>query len=275
MKPLRNIAIVVNREKPGAETLAERLSQCAGTAGALVSVTTGHPLPEGFLADKDVACVVGGDGTLLGVVPQALRYDVKVLGINLGKLGFLVTHSPETIFERFQRIMQGEYLVSPRSVLVCSHPDMADWPCLNDVVIKERRSRLLSVEVDSRGEQVNAFACDGLIVATPTGSTAYNLSAGGPILHPEMEAMVMTPICPHTLSNRSVVFPPSSELRVICRSRSSIPLLSLDGEEQDADLHNKPLTVRTLDKKLPLIEECGHDHFATIRAKLDWTESKR
>src|SRR5690625_1876117 len=213
MPPLRKLAFIVNPSKSGAAELADRLITLSQEKGADVTITDTFPVAEDFLNGRDACCVIGGDGTLLSAVVQSVREQVPIIGVNRGTLGFLTILSPEEARENFPLILEGDFNVSPRAVLQCGNNETNI--ALNDIVIREAHSsRLISLDVFANDEWVTRFSCDGLIFSTPTGSTAYNLSAGGPITHPNAHVIAMTPICPHTLSNRTVIFDENVQLKV-------------------------------------------------------------
>jgi NAD+ kinase len=266
--------VVVNRSKPGAREIGERMRSIGRRHSDEVRLTEEHPLPEGFLSGCEVACVIGGDGTFLGVVPEAYRHGAKVLGVNLGKLGFLATFSPEGIAREFGEILAGEYELEDRMLLAATDPEGRRRFCLNDAVIKQTlSSRLMMLEVFADGDFVNGFACDGLIFATPTGSTAYNLSAGGPIVHPDVRGITLTPICPHTLSNRTVILPTEMTIEVRPDAESREPQVTLDGQLSFGDGGAFPLVIRKAEKPLEMVHGRGYSHFRTLRSKLGWREN--
>ncbi len=274
MEPLRTVALVVNRSKPGALEIGEQLRGIGTERGCDVRLTSEHPLPDGFLEGCDAACVIGGDGTFLGVVPQAVAFSVKVLGVNLGKLGFLVTFSPENISRAFSGILSGKYETEERSLLRATDPAGEERICLNDIVVKQTgSSRLMVLEVFANGDLVNEFACDGLIFSTPTGSTAYNLSAGGPIVHPEVTGATLTPICPHTLSNRSVLLPADMVLEVRTGHENGERQVTLDGTPSFGPQPSFPLRIDVPPARLCLIHGHRYSHFRTVRTKLGWREN--
>lgn len=271
-EPIKHLALVVNADKAGAGQLARELAERCEQLGVSVRLTEEHPLPEDFLEGQDACCVFGGDGTLLSAVPQAVRYGVPVFGVNQGKLGFLATYSVEDIREQLENILLGQYRVVTRTVLRCITDDAQEAFALNDVVIKSTDNRkLIALEVRSNNELVTEYYSDGLIFATPTGSTAYNLSAGGPIVVPESEVITMTPICPHTLTNRSVVFPNDCRLRVhLVPSADVTPQVSLDGSEHFENHSAFPLFIFTAKTPLRLLQPDNHSHFSILRNKLGW-----
>lgn len=271
MNPLKRIAFIINKSKPSAEDLASRLIALTEKAGAEASLYGEYPLSSGFLKEKDVCCVLGGDGTLLAVADEALREGVPVLGINQGKLGFLATFSPDNVEAQWIEILTGAYQEASRTVLLCKTADKQQALGLNDVVIKSTNtSRLINLRVSTNGQCITEYSSDGLIFATPTGSTAYNLSANGPIIHAAAHVIAMTPICPHTLSNRSIVFPDQTTIHVENIGHNTTPQIMVDGrlfsEKQDAF----PLSVCVAPQTLQLIQPLDYHHFATIRNKLAW-----
>ncbi len=273
MEKIRTITFVVNNAKPGAAELTARLEKLARDAGVKTRSTIHHPIEDQALAGQDACCIIGGDGTLLGVVPQAVRLGVPVLGIRMGNLGFLATFSPDEALEKFVPLLQGAYQIENRQLLECCCPGNDKVVALNDVVIKgEDASRLVSLSVEADGEFVTEYFCDGLIISSPTGSTAYNLSAGGPLLHPDAEVVSMTPICPHTLGNRSVVLPRKTHLQVDWKQSAAHPQVKVDGYltlRPDID-KKSAISISPAKKKLALLQSPGHSHFAVVRNRLNW-----
>jgi len=219
VKPVRSIAFVINSEKAGAAGLGRELVAVARARGVRVRQTTRNKLPRGFLRGCDACCVIGGDGTLLGVVRESAVARVPLIGVNCGSLGFLTPFSPAEARSEFDDLLQGGFRVDYRAMLECRVAGRGSSLALNDILIKDEvASRLVHIEVFADGELVTDYLSDGLIFATATGSTAYNLSAGGPIVHPKADVIAMTPICPHTLSNRTIMFRDTVKLRVFNRS---------------------------------------------------------
>ena len=272
---IRKLTFVVNNAKPGAAELAKKLDSIARDAGVDTCSTIHYPIEEETLVGSDACCVIGGDGTLLGIVPKALEHNVPLFGVRMGKLGFLATYSAEEALEKLTTLLKGQYRIEERSLLECDCPGSPKAIALNDIVIKgEDASHLVSLTVSADGELVTDYFSDGLIFSTPTGSTAYNISAGGPLIHPSAEAVVMTPICPHTLTNRSVVFPTKTELKVTWgpTSSHSHPQVKVDGyltlhPQKESD---QPITIRPYNKRLSLLQSPNHSHFAVVRNKLNW-----
>jgi len=272
-RPPRSIALSVHAAKPGAGSVADRLAAMAEAAGVAVRRTVAYPVPVNFLQDVDAACAIGGDGTLLGLVDAALANPVPVLGINLGKLGFMASSGASGAEDCFRRLLAGDFEVRPRTILRCEDATGRIARALNDVVIRGHTPRLIRLKVRADGELVNDYAADGLIFSTPTGSTAYNLSAGGPILHPDVHAMALTPICPHTLSNRSVIFPAETQLEVHQHRGDGEPLqVALDGQTPLGEAPVFPLRIAVDSLTFPLAHQGPYRHFRLLRSKLGWGE---
>lgn len=271
MKPLRSIVFVINDDKAGAPALARELMAQARAAGVKVKATTRFPFPPRMLRGADACCVIGGDGSLLGVANEAARAKVPIIGVNRGTLGFLTTFSAEEARSHFGRILEGDFQVDQRAMLECSAPKIEKEFALNDVLVKAAvNSRLIRLEVMADGEFVTEYVCDGLIFSTATGSTAYNLSAGGPIIHPSAEVIAMTPICPHTLTNRSIIFRQDVTLQVRNRTPGASLFISLDGKRNLTIKGDAPITIAVPKLRLPLAQKKDYRHFAVVRTKLQW-----
>lgn len=272
MKPIRKLAFVINEDKSGAPELAGELMATARAAGVEITETTQFPLPDGFLRGFEACCVIGGDGTLLGVARESAHHQVPIIGVNRGSLGFLTTFSADEARAHFRDVLGGAYRVHLRSVLECSTGPGSHDLALNDVLVKnELNSRLVQLEVRADDELVTNYTCDGLIFSTPTGSTAYNLSAGGPLIHPDAAVIAMTPICPHTLSNRSIIFREDVCLRVFNRSPQSRLLVAMDGQRDLKVGVGSPIEITISSLKLPLAQRVDYSHFSVVRTKLSWS----
>jgi NAD+ kinase len=272
MTPIRRLAFVVNAQKSGAPELAANLVTLARAAGVAVTSSDTYPVPAGFLAGQDACCVIGGDGTLLGIAADAARAGVPIIGVNRGSLGFLTTFSADDIRECFPSLLAGDFQITHRALLACSTGTGPGDLALNDVLIKAKiNSRLVGLEVTADGELVTGYDCDGLIFATPTGSTAYNLSAGGPLIHPSAEVIALTPICPHTLSNRSIIFRSGVKLVVRNLSADTTLLVTCDGQRDYRVADREPITITLAAERLSLVQRRDYAHFAVVRSKLNWS----
>ncbi len=271
MKPLRRIAIVGNSTKDGASYVAEQLESMAKTFGLTTILTMDFPPPDRFLEGMDACFVVGGDGTLLNLMNQAVTFDVPVAGIRHGQLGFLATFSPDEMNRKMPIIFQGGYRIKRRSTLSFMKKEGCELLALNDLVVKSGSDgRLARFSVLADSELVAEYACDGIVFATPTGSTAYSLAAGGPIVHPDSDVMLMTPISAHTLTSRSVVFPSGISLSIHSEGNSDDPLVTADGQPAFEGSVRLPLEVSVSKQTFPLLEEIKHSHFRVLRNKLKW-----
>ncbi len=236
-------------------------------------------LPLEQLAAKiDLAIVVGGDGTILHVARTLAEHDVPLVGVNLGRLGFLADIPPEALFEHVDDLLGGQYRIEPRAMLsaelVRDGEILQTATALNDVVIyKGDISRLIDIETWIDGQFVNHSRGDGVIVATPTGSTAYALSAGGPILHPELPAMALVPVCPHTLSNRPIVVRDQSEIKIVLARSSQQAQTTLDGQICFPPMQcGDSVIVRRSAHDMKLIRPQEHTQYDVLRAKLNWAQ---
>lgn len=272
MKALRSLAFVTNADKSGAPELARELIALAKAAGVATKQTTRLDIARGWLTACDACCVIGGDGTLLGVAHEAARAQVPIIGVNRGSLGFLTTFSADEARTQFASLLRGEFKVAHRSLLACSTSASRHDVALNDVLIKDQvNSRLARLEVFANDQLVTEYTCDGLIFSTPTGSTAYNLSAGGPLITPDAGVIAMTPICPHTLSNRSIIFRDDVRLRVSSRAADSTLLVAMDGQRNLISCAGTPIEITMSPLKLPLAQRLDYEHFAVVRTKLHWS----
>ena len=224
----------------------------------------------------DIAIVIGGDGTFLGAARSLMGSGIPLLGINMGRLGFLTDVVPGDATEALAQVMDGKFEEEHRFLL--NTQVMRDKQCLvdvcalNDVVAhKWRIARLLTFETYIDSVLVNSQRSDGLIVTTPTGSTAYALSSGGPILHPSLDAIALVPICPHTLSTRPIVVQGSSEIEIVLSSGDQPEAqLTCDGQTAMELSPGDRIHISKHPQPLRLIHPLGHDYYATLRAKLHW-----
>ena len=228
--------------------------------------------------DCDLAIVVGGDGTLLNAARSFAEADVPVLGVNLGRLGFLADVSPNEMRERLDEVLAGQYEEERRSLIHASvlrnGTVVSESDALNDAVIhKWHIARMIEVDTSINGRFLNALRADGLIVSTPTGSTAYALSGGGPIIDPSLGALVLVPICPHTLSNRPVVVSDQVEIDIVLQGGDDTRAqLTCDGQVNFELRAGDCVKIRRKDHDLRLIHPQQHDHFDIMRRKLRWAE---
>lgn len=222
----------------------------------------------------DMALVLGGDGAILRAARQMGYRQTPVLGVNLGKLGFLADLTPEQFRKSFPDVVQGKYRVTEHLMYECVVPTPGGTQVLlglNEVLIHTGPSlHMVELELDVDGETVTRFSGDGLIVSTPVGSTAHNLSAGGPILGQGIDAFAITPICPHTLTNRPVVDAASKVFTITLRSSPADAVLIADGQESIPLTAGQPITIRQAPVRFHLVKVPGHSYYQTLRDKLRW-----
>jgi NAD+ kinase len=277
------IGIVANVDKAGAipfllEIISlsiqhPKLTLLFETKTAALIRKKGSPIPK--LADTcDLILVAGGDGSLLGVARAVYPKQTPILGINLGRLGFLTSVRKENLAEAFDKIVRGKMVHSPRNLLEVYLQEKNQFlgPALNDVVVvRGESSKLVRLRVTRNQTLVTEYRSDGLIVSTPTGSTAYSLSAGGPIITPETDIISLTPICPHTLTNRSLLMSPEGKLLVDVVTPSASVTVQVDGEIQARLKPGEGIRIQSGKKRILLAYLEGYDFFEILREKLKWS----
>jgi len=222
----------------------------------------------------DLAIAVGGDGTLLQSACGLSEYSVALLGVNMGRLGFLTDISPFGMAEAVGEILDGKYIEEKRSLLEVEVAGQT-FKAFNDVVIhKWNIARMIEFDTYVGGQFVNSHRSDGFIVSTPTGSTAYNLSCAGPLVHPNLNATILVPICPHTLSNRPIVVDGDAEIKIVFGGHTTYKdiQVSCDGMATAPPLNNT-IIINKHPNPIRLIHPNDHDHFNTLRAKLGWSDN--
>lgn len=236
----------------------------------------GYPRPEIPLLSEAVV-VFGGDGTMLSVARITCEKEIPILGVNLGGLGFITEVQRTEVFDAMEGILSGQSVIEERLMLTaCVHrhgEKIAEYTALNDVVInKGALARIIELETLIDGMYVTSFRADGLVMATPTGSTAYNLSAGGPILYPTMDCVILTPICPHTLTNRPIVLPDSVRIEVTLKSPAEDVFLTLDGQVGFSMRQNDIIVIEKSPFRTRLLISRERNFFQVLRRKLKWGE---
>jgi NAD+ kinase len=225
----------------------------------------------------DLLVVLGGDGTLLAAARSLNRKPVPILAVNLGGLGFLTVITKEELYPTLELVLAGnfktEHRVQIEGELVRADEVISSFLALNDVVLnKGAIARILDFDVLVNGRFISTFKSDGLIVSTPTGSTAYSLAAGGPIVTPTVEAFVVTPICAHTLTNRPLVLPDSVQIEVVVKSQREVAYLTVDGQVGIATHSEDTVRLRKASSSVELIQPPVKDYFEILRQKLKWGE---
>ena len=282
----RTVGIVVHSGKPEARSrLLELLAVLREHHVAVLlereaAVLAGKPKLARLLQEigktADMVIVLGGDGTILRVARELEGPATPILGVNLGNLGFLTSIHGNRLQGPVRDILRGQYQISQRhtlqTTLIRSGKRRAAHRALNDVVVSRGAlSRIVRLRLFVDGELLTEYVCDGMIFATATGSTAYSLSAGGPILVPTSRALIITPICPHALSNRSVIAGENSIIRCLVADAAAELLLTVDGQVQlrmqvgdEVEVHRSPRTVQLVTPK-------DHSYFEVLREKLKWS----
>lgn len=228
-------------------------------------------------ADCDLIIAIGGDGTFLSAARATVMHDVPLIGINLGRLGFLVDISPNQIHSKLEQILQGRYIEEKRHLLRAKiirdgdiiHQETA----VNEVVVHRWVTpSMIEIVTHIDGVYLNSQRSDGLIISTPTGSTAYSLSAGGPILHPSLHALVLVPLSPHTLSNRPIVIDDESEIEIsFSQSKQINALVTCDHLEIPKVSINDKILIKKLPNSITILHPEDHDFFHILRKKLNWS----
>ena len=284
----KRVGLVGRTEQAGLPSVLDRLLALFRTHGVEVvfqeMLRPGDPLgpeAEGTLDNGvDLLSTLGGDGTLLWGARLVAERDVPVLGINLGHMGFLTSVTQTGIEGALERLFHGEYALDPRSTLEArlvgeDGSQNERYLALNDFVIHKRgmarvtRLELLVGEGDER-EEIGGFSGDGVVLSTPTGSTAYSLSAGGPIVAPGMDCIIVTPICPHTLAVRPLVISSEETVTVCPLDRAGTLVLTVDGQEETELSLGESVVIRKAPAKVNLIRIPGQTFFSTLRQKLNW-----
>ncbi len=282
---MKRIGIICKTGRPEpAEILRELLPWLRERgAEAFVDIETAQVLNiKGYSHSEiprlaEVVVVFGGDGTMLSVARLACEKDIPILGVNLGGLGFITEVQRTGLFEAMERVLSGESSVEDRLMLtahVLRHGEkIAEYTVLNDVVInKGALARIIDLETYVNKAYVTTFRADGLIVSTPTGSTAYNLSAGGPVLYPTMNCIIMSPICPHTLTNRPIVLPDNGLIEVTLKSQIEDVFLTLDGQVGFSLRQDDRVVVEKAPFKTRILIPRERNYFQILRTKLKWGE---
>jgi NAD+ kinase len=295
MKPFRTVGVIGKRREPHLPTLASlclalRAQGCEVLVEdnpALADAPAGRRVSRAELARSvELAVVVGGDGTLLDAGRSMAPAGVPLLGVNQGRLGFMADLLPDQIADSLSAVIRGEYESEDRMVLSArvlraggggSAADAAPRTAINDVVLRNQASiRMLEFESWMDEDFISLHRADGMIVCSPTGSTAYALSGGGPLMHPSLQAMALVPICPHTLSDRPIVVGGEQRVRLlVCGDEQAPPgslqaMMTIDGQTSESLATGDAVEITRGDAPLRLIHPAGYSYFAILRNKLRW-----
>lgn len=275
---IRRIGIIANSSKEKAPECALQLAGWLSQRGVevLFEDAIAEKMEVAGVSGKDLASaadllvVFGGDGTLLMAARLAMGSEVPILGVNMGGFGYMTVVNLDEMIGDMELVLEGKYTLSQRMMLSVS-VEGAEHPALNDVVINRGNlSRMVNLETFVDGKYLTTFKADGLIVSTPTGSTAYSLSSGGPIVMPELKSIVINPICPHTLTNRPLVLPPESEIEVIVWTKEGKASVTLDGQDLYILKSGDRVAMRKSTDCINLVESPHRDYLEILRTKLGW-----
>ena len=284
-----NIAILGRHEDPRVAepmcALAEHLAQSG--INVLASDTLKLQLPvtrmaeEALCENADLAIAIGGDGTMLYAARLARESETPILGVNRGRLGFLADVTPDEMLKSVDQVLSGEFSRDSRLLLearrVTKSGRISTAFALNDVVLKRRETgRMVDFSTSVGGTFVNTHSGDGLIVSTPTGSTAYSLSCGGPIISPQLNSVVIVPVCPHTLTDRPIVIPANQSIEVVLLERDETrATITVDGSEMGVLRPDDKLLISAAGKRVTLIHPPSYDFYGILRSKLFWGRDNR
>ena len=276
------LGVVGHRGYEGLPAVLATLRTLAPTLGVTLSYEdtlrdmAGADAPAIVASEVDAMLTLGGDGTLLRAARIVEQHPAPIIGINLGRLGFLTCCPADRMEDTLRRFVRGEHVVEPRMTLDARVHDIlgverARWRALNDVVLhKGGFARVVTMRVQANGETVARYAADGVVIATPTGSTAYNLSAGGPVVFPTLETILVTAVSAHTLAIRPLVLPPTSEVIVQAEDGPDELLVTVDGQVGATFAVGEMLVVQRSPYPVQIVRFPEGSFFATMREKLHW-----
>jgi NAD+ kinase len=289
---MNRIGIIAKKNKPEAAAIVRDLVEwlrpkkikvyIEGEMGKLLSPALAGGNWESIDREEvptgvEMIIVLGGDGTLLSVARRAWNKNIPILGVNLGGLGFLTEITLDELYPVLEKVLRDDFAINEREVLnagvIRSGKRIAEFIVLNDAVInKGALARIIDLETTINGEYLSTFRSDGLIISTPTGSTAYNLSAGGPIVYPSLHTIIITPICPHTLTIRPIIIPDDVKIRALLKSRNEEVTLTLDGQQGFTLKFEDVVEVGKAEGRILLIKSPYRHYFELLREKLKWGE---
>jgi NAD+ kinase len=282
---MKKIGIITKLKKPEAIEVVKKLNPWLKEISreTFIDIETATSIGEkGFQRSEipslvDMIIVLGGDGTLLSVVRLVGDLGIPILGVNLGGLGFITEVPLDELYTTLERVFNNDYFIEERLMLIAHVrrrvERIAEYNVLNEVVInKGALARIIDLETYINKTYVTTFKADGIILSTPTGSTAYSLSAGGPIIYPTLHSFVLTPICPHTLTNRPLVLPDDFLVEIALKSESGDVFLTLDGQVGFSLKYGDVVEVKKSQGKIKLISSPKRDYFKILRTKLKWGE---
>jgi len=283
---LDSVGLIVNYKKEKTQETAcriidwlnsKKLKVCIeGNMGKEIGKEELNCSTEKFLKEVDLIISLGGDGTLLRAARLAASEDIPVFGVNLGGLGFLTQIGIDDLEESLEKLYQGRYFIDERMMLNCTvkrkEKEIKKFTALNDIVIgKGAFARIISLATQVNNDYVITYSADGLVVSTSTGSTAYSLSAGGPIVNPNISSIILTPICPHTLSARPLIIGENDQVKIKLESSEEKVMVTIDGQEGFIIKPKDEVIIKKSDHKARLITFKEKSFYAILREKLRWS----
>ena len=266
---------MVNSSKPLAKKLVPELARWLRSAGHEPLLSVGAARAPKPANKVDLVVAFGGDGTLLRAAHMVAGRDIPIMGVNLGGLGFLTEFSTDEARAGLEDFCHGRHTEERRMVLACTYGSNSGF-ALNDIAVNMGpANRAIELVAGSGGVLVTRFVGDGVVVATPTGSTAYSLAAGGPVVYPTMEAILLTPLSPHALASRPMILPADAKLEFELSKRSESAVLNLDGQERWTIKPGRPLRISRADFTIRIVTPKGKTYYQILRDKLKWTGSQR
>mgnify|MGYP001032706263 CR=1 FL=1 len=281
--PVNRVGVVVNTTKKDIGKVVDQLVQLVSGHGADVlvcgdlgdGVSRDLVSEETLVRDSEIVIALGGDGTILRAAGLVQATSTPILGVNLGRLGFLADSAPEELEDAIGRLIQGDYRIDDRLALEAIVGETTAFS-LNEIVIEKGvLARLIELKTWIGDVPVSSFWGNGLIVSTPTGSTSYSLSAGGPVLHPSLDSIIITPICPHSLSQRPLVVPADQQICVQVVAEHADIILTADGQTVKNMVPEDRVTIRRSERRVRLINLQGLSFYELLRRKLDWNVASR
>ncbi len=281
---MKIFGVTANIRKRHTPAVLERLAAAAAKMGAelVCCDDTASVFPalrkisrDEMVEQIELFLALGGDGTVLRAVNMLNGADVPILGVNLGSLGFMTTVPEDKLEYALLCMQEGKCGISERTLATCSlQGGEREYIALNDVAIGwGQSSRVVTLNIRADGEEVSSYVCDGVVISTPTGSTGHSLSAGRPIIHPEVRAFVLSPICPHTLSNRPLVIPDTCVIEVEVQASSKALLLTMDGQEHFEISKGDVVRIAKSPHRVKLIRLPDFNYYSLLRHKLHWRGS--
>lgn len=274
------IALFPNNEKKDSFVVAKEINEFLSNKNITVvaeddkaSLIGAKPISSIDVKDINFMISLGGDGTILRLSHHFAHLSAPLIGVNMGEIGFMADIPLSDLYPSLQDILDNKYTVENRLMLEVKTPSNKVFYAANEAVIhRARNHKLVKLSVSYRSKHLATFSADGIIIATPNGSTAYSLSAGGPIISPELEAIVLTPICPHTISVRPIVLNPNYEIQIQYLNEYEHPIeLITDGLDNCPIQTSEIIKIRRSEKTFKLVKLERHDYFSTLNSKLGWS----